>query len=434
MTHNVRHLIRTYPRILIGLALFGALALGLLLYVILVAREGIPTPVTLGNGKEVPSVSSPEFVATLSFLTNTPIRQGDDVTVLNNGDGFIPDLISHIDAAQTSINFSTYIWRDGAFSREVLAALTRAAERGVTVRLLLDGFAGSPPKEELDAFRGAGGHVGEFRPIRWNPLAINNRNHRRAIVIDGTTGYLGGIAVADTWLGNGKSEDEWRDTMFRLEGVMAQSLDRAFVDEWFVTTGEILLPQAPAPRANSSRTFIHVIGSAGDENKPVAVAFILSALAAKDTLYITSPYFLPDNALLTVLEEKAREGVDVRVLVPGPATDSKPVRYASHQLYNRMLASGIRIYEYQPSLIHSKAVVVDGAWSLIGSANIDNRSRELNDENVMGIQDPVLATELATIFTNDLQYSKEITPEVWEHRTLFDRILSFICAIPLKQY
>lgn len=426
---SARAFIRARPRTVLGLALVGALAIGLTLYLLLRVHLATPVPVTASAPL---SAGTPEFVATFATVTNGSTGQGGAVTVLENGDGFLPDLLEELRTATSTVNFSTYIWKDGEFNRDVLEALTEAAGRGVAVRLLLDGYAADPPEEDLETFLRAGGEVGRFRPLAQSPLTANNRNHRRAITIDGRVGYTGGIAIMDTWLGAGMLKDEWRDAMFKVTGPLARSIDSAFADQWLVSTGEVVVARPPSP--SSGNPFVNVVGSAGDMNRPIANAFLLTALSAQKTLYIANPYFLPEDALLSVITQKARDGVDVRLLVPGANTDSQPLRWAAQYYYPELLDAGVRVYEYDPTLMHKKAIVADGAWSLVGSANIDNRSAVLNDENLLGIQDPELAATLTASFMGDLEHSTEITKEAWERQGSLARAWRWVMAIPYKQY
>ncbi len=426
----IRAFMRRHAKTVAILAAIGVIAVAVVAYLFLFVHTGLPTPITQD---ETLAVGTPEFLSTFATITKSPIRTGPTPAVLNNGDEYAPALIADINAATSSIDFSTYIWKKGTFSDEVFPALTAAAKRGVQVRILFDGYAGKPPKDQLQAFQQAGGRAAFLRPFWSDPFSFDSRDHRRAIVIDGRIGYTGGMAIQDEWLGDGRSEDAWRDTMFRMQGEMAQSLESDFDDQWLVATGEVLAA-SPVQESDAGVTFVPVVGSAGDKNHPITDAFLLTALSAKKSLYITNPYVLPDDALTQVLMQKARSGVDVRLLVPGPHTDAKLVRFASHGYYRELLAAGVRIYEYQPSLIHEKAMIADGQWSLIGSANIDNRSREINDEDVFGIQDPALAQELTTNFNGDLQYSKEITLDAWTHRNVISRALTALSGIFYKQF
>lgn len=424
------HFIRSHQRIFIILSLVGALALVFALYLFFTVRVTVPTPVV----SDQPLVAgTPSFVATFAGITNSPIGHGGTITLLDNGEEFVPDLVREINAASSSIYFSTYIWHEGDFSEQVVMALEDAARRGVSVRILLDGYASRMPEYERDALEESGAIIGIFRPLLSDPLAINSRTHRRAIGIDGRIAYTGGIAVKDTWLGGGKAEDEWRDSMVKLTGTLAVRTLDAFADEWLVATGEVLVSE-PIAVTSEKPVFVTLVTSAGDLNRPIANAFLLTAMGAQRSLDIANPYVLPDEALRSVLIEKARSGVRVRLLVPGPETDATVVRFASQYYYQELLDAGVRIYEYQPSLMHRKAIVVDDIWSVIGSANIDNRSASLNDENLLGIEDATFASALTASFDHDLENALEVTPEAWNAIGLLHRTWLRIMALPFKQY
>ncbi len=422
--------IRSNQRIFITLFLIGVLAVIFALYLFFTVRVTVPTPVVTDQ----PLVAgTPEFVATFAGITNSPISRGGTITLLDNGEEFVPDLVREINAASSSIYFSTYIWEEGEFSEQVVTALENAARRGVPVRILLDGYASRMPKDERRVLEESGAMVGIFRPLLSDPLAINSRTHRRAIGIDGRIAYTGGIAVKDTWLGGGKREDEWRDSMVKLTGPLAARTLDVFADEWLVATGEMLVGVPIAP-SSATPVFVTLVTSAGDLNRPIANAFLVTAMGAQRSLDIANPYVLPDEALRSVLVEKARSGVVVRLLVPGPETDAKTVRYASQYYYQELLDAGVHIYEYQPSLMHRKAIVVDGTWSVIGSANIDNRSASLNDENLLGIEDRTFASALTASFDHDLLNAAKITPDAWNAIGSFHRAWLWVMAIPFKQY
>jgi cardiolipin synthase len=265
------------------------------------------------------------------------------------------------------------------------------------------------------------------------------RNHRRAIVIDGRIAYTGGAAVGDKWLGNARGPEEWRDTMTRVTGPPARDLQSHFAEDWAAVTGEILVgdgyyPRVDEPSGPGRLRHTAVASSPGSEQHPMRYFFLLSFLAARRKLYIASPYFVPDEHTRGAVERLAREGVDVRILLPNHHTDAKPIRQASHRYYDELLSAGVRIWEYQPTMMHSKLVVVDGCWSVVGSANMDIRSKELNEENALGILDPGLAAAVEASFLADLERAREIRLEEWRRRGLFPRVLERACVLFAEQY
>jgi cardiolipin synthase len=374
----------------------------------------------------VPPVASPEFAIALAHLVNAPIEQGGSVEILNNGDAFLSSLIESIDNARSTINFLAFMWNDGAFSDRVLNALVARQRDGVAVRVLLDGL-GARSAPDMTELQAAGGRVERFRLPKFGTLTrFHRRNHRRSIVIDGEIGYVGGMAIYDKWLGNARSPDEWRDMMFKLTGRLARSLQAGFVDSWVSSSGEILV--GPAMYATDESTagvdrFIHLVNSPADDEASMAYFYLLPILAARETVYATTPYFIPDQPLKDALKDRARNGVDVRLLLPGEHVDNGSVRYSAQTHYEELIEAGVRIYEYRPTFIHSKAVVVDGAWSIIGSPNLNVRSRQLDEENAYGILDADLGAALERIFIEDLHNADEIRLESWRRRNPLLRLV-----------
>lgn len=373
-----------------------------------------------------PPVTSPDFLAALAGVTHAPVGRGGTAELLSNGDAFLPAMLRDMRAARQSIDFMVYIWEPGEMSDSVLGVLTERARAGVQVRVALDGMgAMRAPDEGFAALRAAGAKVGRFQPLRFGELTrFHKRNHRRAIVIDGEVGYTGGAAVGDKWLGEARNPDEWREDVVRVTGPPARSLQAAFAQIWSVITGEVLVgpafyppdPPAPALPADPLALHVGVFSSPSDAHLPLRKLFWLTFASARERLYVTNPYFVPDDELLGALKERAEAGVDVRVLLPGPTTDAKPVRWASQAHYDELLAAGVRVYEYQGTMLHTKSLVVDGAWSVVGSANLDIRSTELNQENVLGILDAGFAAQVERAFLLDLARAEEIRLADWRRR------------------
>lgn len=392
---------------------------------------------------EVEPVDSPGFTSSIAALLNVPLRTGGHAELLDNGDAYFPAMYADFAQAQRSINFMVYIWEPGRVSDEMFAALTAAAHRGVQVRVLLDGFGGFRcPQDGIDALRDAGGHVSVFRPLTFGKLLrFHRRNHRRAIVIDGRIGYTGGAAVGDKWLGDVRNEDEWRDSMVRVTGCLAENLQSAFSELWAFSTGEVLTGDSFFPDNSDSDggRYAHVrslgiISSPSSEEHPLRLFFFLSFLTARRRLWITSPYFVPDKHLRSVVARRARAGVDVRILLPNEHTDAKPIRWASHSYYSELLDAGVKIYEYQPAMMHNKLVVVDSTWAIVGSANMDIRSKELNEENVLGILEPEFAEQVERSFEEDLAVSEQVDRVRWRRRGVGARILERISVLFAEQY
>jgi cardiolipin synthase A/B len=341
----------------------------------------------------------------------------------------VPALLRDIAAARQTINFLVYIWEDGTFSDRVVDALIERQQHGVAVRVLLDGLGGrKAPDDRFEMLRRAGGRVERYRTPRFGTVTrFHRRNHRRSIVIDGEVGYVGGMAISDKWLGHAQDPDHWRDMMFRVTGPLARSLQAAFVGSWVSTSGEILVGPsiyaATTPESGGVDRFIHHVNSPADDDQSMAYFYLMPILAARQKVYLATPYFIPDEPLRKALAQKAREGVDVRLLLPGRHIDNPWVRYSGQNHYDDLMQAGVRIYEYQPTFIHSKFAIIDGTWSIIGSPNLNSRSRQLDEENAFAILDATLGRQLEQTFQRDLAQSEQIQLEAWRKRNPFRRLL-----------
>ena len=390
---------------------------------------------------EVPPVESPDFLLSVAGAAGSPVRSGGTATLLNNGVQIFPAILEAIRNAKETVNFAAYIWEDGRASDDIFAALTERARAGVQVRVLLDGVGGlRAPEKGMAALREAGGRVEPFRPPRFGKLTrFHKRNHRRALVMDGEVAFTGGVAVADKWLGDADQPEHWRDTMSRFTGPPASTIQTAFVSLWAPVAGELLSGPAffpPRDGKASAGDMVHVgiASSPSSEDHPLRLFYLQSILSARQRLYITTPYFVPDEIIRRAAASRARAGVDVRILLPNDLTDAKPIRLTSHLYYEELMAAGVRIYEYQPTMMHAKGMVVDGKWSVVGSANMDIRSHELNQENVVGVLDAGFGAQMEAAFRDDLTRAREIQPEPWRRRGVFQRLLERTAALFAEQY
>jgi len=380
-----------------------------------------------------PSVDSQHFSTALSTIVGAPVEHGGTITMLNNGDQFVPALLDAIAHAERTINFAVYIWSEGAFSDQLLAALEKKQREGVTVRVLLDGLGSiKVPDEDFEPLVKAGGKIQKFRTPKLGKLTrFHRRNHRRAIVIDGEIGFTGGMAVSDIWLGHAQDTEHWRDIMFKVTGPLARSLQSAFVDLWVSSSGEILIDpknypvNAPAAVAGVER-FIHLANSPADDDQSMAYFFLLPILSARESIYLAAPYFIPDKHLQSALVEKAKSGVDVRLMLPGPHTDNWITRASAQARYQELLEAGAKIYEYQPTFMHAKYGLIDGRWSIIGSPNLNSRSRQLDEENAIGIDDAAFGAALKATFIEDLKRSTPVELEKWRRRNPLQKFFETI--------
>ena len=425
------------------LAVIGVLAIGTAILTLFFKLGRRPDRIWSHEG---PPLDSDDFIRGIAGAVNTPIRSGGTAQLLTNGDRFFPRMLEDFERAERTINVGVYIWEPGEIADRVLDLLARRAAEGVEVRVLVDAVGGLRiPDEGVERLRQAGGKVERYRPPVFGKLTrVHRRNHRRAIVIDGRIGYTGGAAFGDKWRGDARNEDEWRDDMVRLTGCVAGTLQPAFTELWAYTCGEILTStdfypdhdSIDDPGEDDHRIDRHtgVVSSPSEDEYPLRLFFLLTFLSARERLYITTPYFAPDRNTRRILAQRARAGVDVRLLLPNEHTDAAPIRRTAHHYFDELLEAGVRIYEYQPTMLHTKLLVADGVWSIVGSANMDIRSKELNNENIIAIQDRGFARSVEERFLADLEQAIEFDLETWRTRPLRSRVMERLSAMFAEQY
>jgi cardiolipin synthase len=372
------------------------------------------------------------FLQTMYALTGMPLTEGNRVEILRNGVAFFPAMLSAIRAAKKTINLEFYIYWDGAIGRTVAEALAERARAGVKVNVILDAVGSAPMSHDLLEFLGRNGiNVEWYHPLRWYTLSrFNHRTHRKILIVDGEVGFSGGVGIADEWLGDADSRNHWRETVARVEGPVVTQMQFAFMDNWVKSRGELLTGLDYFPRLEGRGTHCAQVlkSSPSEGSSAVKLLYIVSIVSARQTIYIANAYFVPDSDTLRALEGAVRRGVDVRVIVPGELTDVPIVRQAARWQYERMLRRGIRIFEYQPTMMHAKTMVVDGIWSTIGSSNFDDRSFRLNDEVNVNIYDENIASQMEKMFFEDLARSEEISQRHWHARPFLDRMKEKVAA------
>jgi cardiolipin synthase len=387
---------------------------------------------------------SEEFLQGLRTFLNVALLRGGDVEILQNGDAFFPAMLQAIRAAKETVNFQVYIFEPDTIGTQFLEALKERARAGVEVRLLVDAFGSHKlDKQCREELREAGCRMSRFRPIKLTTLVrAIRRDHRRAIVVDGRVAFMGGGAVADKWTGNAQDEEHWRDSMTRATGPVASGVQTAFAGNWAYCTGEILAgtkfyptDEELAGEGNpNGPEALAVASSPSDSAQPIRLLYWLSFRAARERIFISSSYFIPGGHIRDAIRERARSGVDVRILVPGDKTDAKPVRLAGRGYYEELLESGVRIFEYQPTMMHAKTVAIDHVWSIVGSSNMDARSTEINEENNLAVADEGLARAIEEGIQGDFEKSREILLEEFCRRSLFARFKERVCSLLLEQY
>jgi len=381
------------------------------------------------------ALGEPSFFPTLEAYAGAPIVGGNRVDILLNGEEIFPALLEAIRGARQTITYAQYYWEDGPVARDLAEALAERCRAGVGVNVLLDAFGAlGMPDEHRALLERAGCHVVFFRPLGpfgW-PRA-NHRNHRRILVVDGRVGFTGGSGVSRKWMGNGRTPGHWRDTDVRVEGPVVEYLQGAFAENWLEATGMVLGGEAyfPRPQPRAGDAYAQVVRSSpAGGGYALYTTFLLAISAARRSILITNPYFVPDAPMADALVAAVRRGVRVAVLVPG-RIDHNLVRQVSRGAFGRMLRAGVEIYEYRAALLHAKTMVVDGVWATVGSANLDNRSFALNDELNLVVYSPAVARRLEAVFAEDCRYADRLDYRRWRRRGLVDRMLELL-ALPLR--
>lgn len=377
------------------------------------------------------------LIPSLVSLTQGALEPGNDVQVLQNGDGFFPLLFRDIAAARESVHIETYIWYESKIASELAALLARKAREGVKVRVLVDASGGRQIKKVREMLEDAGVQVGTFHPIRFSNLGrLNNRDHRKLWIIDGRIAYTGGYGIADEWTGHAQNKERYRDTGVRISGPVVNHLQGAFAENWIEETGEIPAGDSYFPRvARTGQTTAHAAYTSPTGSvSSVQILYYMAIKAARREILIQNPYLLPDDQAIAALEDAVKRGVDVRIMVPSDdATDSPIVQHASHHHFGTLLRRGVKLYEYQPTLLHQKIMVIDGLWSCVGSTNFDDRSFQLNDEITVGFVDPAIAAQLRAAFAEDLRKTQQRHFKEWQARSLWHKMIDGLAYLGRSQ-
>ena len=369
-----------------------------------------------------------QFPLSVAMLTGTRLHAGNQVEIALNGDGTYPRLWNDLRSAQQSITLQLYYGQGGQMADVLRHILLERAAAGVRIFLLYDAFGFQPiPDDHRAALLKSGIAVVPFRPLRLTTLHTwQNRSHVRGIVIDGRIGWTGGFGIDEKWLGDGRTNGSWRETNARFEGPAVRQLQAAFAAAWAEATGILFSGRATLDSAEDGHVAAGLLYATPTMGTTAAERFIaLSIGGATKTLYMTNAYFVPDDNFVGLLNTAAKRGVDVRVLTAGEATDVRVVRMAGRAQYEALLSAGVRIYEWQPTVMHAKTFVVDGLWSTVGSMNFDNRSLALNDESTLMILDADTGAQMNAIFFDDLRNSIEITPESFRRRPWTDHLIEY---------
>ncbi len=370
--------------------------------------------------------SSPQFERAMGNLLGPSIVEGNDVMDLQNGDRIFPPMLAAIRAARRSITFETYIYWSGDIGKQFADALSERARAGVKVHVLLD-WVGSSKMEDsyLDEMRAAGVEIEKFHKPHWYNLArLNNRTHRKLLVVDGVAGFTGGVGIAPQWTGNAQDPDHWRDSHYLVRGPAVAHLQATFLDNWLKVTGRVLHGDAYFPKLAPAGTqraqMFSSSPSSGSES--MQLMYHMAVTAAERSIDLSAAYFVPDELTRTLLLDALRRGVRVRIVTPGEHTDTETVKAASRGTWGPLLESGAEIYTYGPTMYHCKVMIVDQRLVSVGSTNFDNRSFRLNDEANLNVYDEAFARRQTEVFEQDIRQSRRVTHQEWLNRPLRERI------------
>ena len=379
------------------------------------------------------ALDDPRFTHEMGVLLGPPFLSGNKVNALLNGDQIFPPMLAAIRGAKETITFETYIYWSGDIGQAFADALTERARQGVKVHVLLD-WVGSAKMDDqmLAAMLDAGVQVRKFHPPHWSHLGrLNNRTHRKLLVVDGRTGFTGGVGIAPQWTGRAQDPAHWRDTHFRVEGPAVAQMQSVFIDNWIKVTGDVLhgpdyFPLLEGVGLHAAQMFS---SSPSGGSESMQLMYLLAITAASRSIDLSAAYFVPDALTLRTLVDAQKRGVKLRIIVPGEHIDSDAVRGASRAKWGALLSAGAVIAEYGPTMYHSKVMIVDGLLTSVGSTNFDNRSFRLNDEATLNVVDKDFASAQTATFEADLALSHRVTFAEWQERPVRERLGEWIASL-----
>lgn len=380
------------------------------------------------------TVRDPVFFPSALALADPLPVEGNKIELLHNGDAIFSAMLEAIRGAQKSINFEAFLFYSGAVGAQFREALCERARAGVKVRVLLDGVGSGRELKAKDvrAFKDGGCAFSYYNPTRsWRTDRLNRRSHRRILVVDGKVGFTGGVGFADHWQGNADSKDHWREVHARIEGPLVALLQTAFVHHWLKETGEVIAGPDEFPALSKAGPLrAQVISTSSDTGAPLALALSVAFASAEKSISITNAYCAPSDTHVRLLVAAVKRGVDVRLLLPGKHNDQPMTKAAGRTAYGDLLKGGVKIFEYQPTMVHSKTVVVDELFSAFGSSNFDARSSQINEELDVVVYDEAFGRSMQQVFERDLQQAKEYRLEDFQRRSAWERLTELV-ALPL---
>jgi cardiolipin synthase len=406
-----------------------------LVVTVLVSNFHTPEKKIQHQVKHLYPMADPQFEREMGALLGPAIVSGNKITALQNGDEIFPAMLEAIDAAKSSINFETYIYWSGKTGEDFARVLSERARAGIKVHLMLDWLGSEKASSQMIGdMQGAGVEIERYHALHWYSLGkLNNRTHRKVLIVDGMVGFTGGVGIADEWSGHAQDPDHWRDIHFKVEGPVVAQLQAAFLDNWIKTTGRVLngvdyFP--PLPRIGELKMHMFMSSPAGG-SESMRLMYLMAITAAEQSIDIEAAYFIPDELMARELIKARGRGVRIRLLVPDKHIDSETVRIASKRAWCPLLKSGIEIHEYDPTMLHCKMLIFDHRMVSVGSTNFDMRSFELNDEASLNVYDDEFARRMTDVFEEDLKVSSPYDFERWAARPWAEK-LAEIVLIPIK--
>ena len=371
----------------------------------------------------------------MSTLLGPTILPGNRITALQNGDEIFPAMLKAIREAEYTIDFETYIYWSGKTGEAFARALIERVLAGVKVHLMLDWLGSEKMSPQLlKEMTDAGVEIERYHALHWYSLGkLNNRTHRKVLIIDGKIGFTGGVGIADEWTGDAQDPDHWRDMHFQVEGPVVAQFQTAFLDNWIKTTGRILNGERyfPALRPIGDLKMQMFMSSPAGGSESMRLMYLLAITAAEQSIDIEAAYFIPDDLMTRELIKARSRGVRIRILLPDKHIDSETVRIATKRAWGPLLESGVEIHEYDPTMLHCKMLIFDHYMVSVGSTNFDMRSFELNDEASLNVYDAAFAKQMTAVFEADLNSSTPYDYEQWEHRPWLERVAEIV-LIPIR--
>jgi cardiolipin synthase len=383
------------------------------------------------------AVEDPQFLRCMGQLLGPGILPGNRLKALQNGDQIFPAMLNAIRSARETITFETYIYWSGDIGSKFSEALCERSRAGVKVHVLLDWVGtGKIEGKYLEDLKAAGVEVERYHPLRWYTLTrMNNRTHRKLLVVDGKIGFTGGVGIADLWLGNADSKTHWRDSHYQIEGPAVAQMQAAFTDNWIKTRAKVLFGHEYFPELKPvGSSWAQVFKSSrGEGSESVRLMYLLSIASATKSIRLQAAYFVPDDLAIETFVSARKRGVKIEIIVPGPITDAQFVQSASRSLWAELLDAGAAIYEYQPTMYHCKVIIVDDVWVSVGSTNFDDRSFRLNDEANLNIYDAAFAAEQVKVFEEDKAKSRLMTRAEFKSRSRIGKMWDEIAGTLRRQ-